>query len=157
MTGEHTKIVYVLGHKNPDADSICSAIGYAHFKNLTDRRYLFAPAKAGKINSETRFVLERFRVPIPQEIESLAATVADLELKKPVASCERDSIQALALLMRNQGVRSVPVVDDSGRFCGIVGLKDIARHYMDSVGFNDLSKAPLNLDIFLKTLNGRVI
>jgi manganese-dependent inorganic pyrophosphatase len=154
---EKTKFVYVLGHKNPDTDSVCSAIGYSHFKNLTDKRYLFTPARAGKINRETAFVLERFGVPVPQEIESLAATVSDLELKKPVSVHERDSVQALALLMREQGVRSVPVVDDGGRFVGVVGLKDIARHYMDSVGFSDLGKAPLSLDIFLKTLDGRVI
>jgi manganese-dependent inorganic pyrophosphatase len=154
---EQTKIVYVLGHKNPDTDSICSAIGYAHFKNLTDKRFLFAPARAGKINRETEFVLSKFGVAVPQEVESLAATVADLDLKKPVSVHERDSVRALALLMREKGVRSVPVRDEGGRFVGIVGLKDIARHYMDSVGFSDLTGAPLKLDIVLKTLDGRVI
>ncbi len=154
---EQAKIVYVLGHKNPDTDSICSAIGYAHFKNLTDKRFLFTPARAGKLNRETSFVLEKFGVPVPNEIESLAATVADLDLKKPVSVHERDSVQALALLMREKGVRSAPVVDKGGRFVGIVGLKDIAGHYMDSVGFSDLTESPLSLDIFLKTLEGRVI
>ena len=154
---EKAKIVYVLGHKNPDTDSICSAIGYSHFKNLTDKRFLFTPARAGKINRETQFVLERFGVPAPLEVESLAATVADLELKKPVSVNERDSVQALALLMREQGVRSVPVVDEGRGFVGIVGLKDIARHYMESVGFSDLTGAPLSLDIVLKTLDGHVI
>jgi manganese-dependent inorganic pyrophosphatase len=152
-----TKIVYVIGHKNPDTDSICSAMGYAHFKNVTDKRYLFTPVRAGKISEETQFVLERFGVPAPNEMESFAATVGDLVLKKPISIHIRDSIQALALLMREKGVRSVPVVDDTGRFAGIVGLKDIARHYMESVGFTDISGAPINLDIFIKTLEGRVI
>jgi len=152
-----TRIVYVIGHKNPDSDSICSAIGYAHFKNLTDKRYLFTPARAGKINEETRFILERFGVPVPNEMESLAATVSDLILGKPISIRVRDSIQALALLMKEKGVRSVPVTDDSGRFAGIVGLKDIAQHYMDSVGFADITGAPISLDIFIKTLEGRVI
>ena len=87
-------------------------------------------------------MLERFGVPVPNMIESLAATVSDLEFKKPIAIHERDSVQALSLLMRETGVRSLPVVDDSGRVSGIVGLKDIARHYMDSVGFSDLKEAP---------------
>jgi manganese-dependent inorganic pyrophosphatase len=152
-----TKIVYVIGHKNPDTDSICSAIGYAHFKNVTDKRYLFTPARAGKINEETQFVLDRFGVPVPNEMESFAATVSDLVMGKPISVHIRDSIQALALLMREKGVRCVPVVDDTGRFAGIVGLKDIARHYMDSVGFTDISGAPISLDIFIKTLEGRVI
>ncbi|MEW6107946.1 MAG: putative manganese-dependent inorganic diphosphatase [Nitrospirota bacterium] len=157
MNAEQVKIVYIIGHKNPDADSVCSAIGYAHFKNLTDKRFLFTPARAGKINEETRFILEKFGVPVPNEIESLAATVSDLSLKKPVSIHSRDSIQALALLMREKGVRSLPVVDSSGRISGIVGLKDIAKHYMDSVGFDGLSKTPVDLDIFMKTLGGHVI
>lgn len=152
-----TRFVHIIGHKNPDTDSVCSAIAYAHFKNLTDKRFLFAPARAGKINEETRFVLQRFGVPVPNEIESLAATVSDLELRKPISVNVRDSIQTLAILMREEGVRTVPVVDDAGRFAGIVGLKDIAQHYMESVGFNDISGAPIGLDIFVKTLEGRVI
>ncbi len=154
---EKKDIVYVIGHKNPDTDSVCSALAYAHFKNVTDKRFLFTPARAGKVNEETRFVLERFQVPVPTELENIAATVGDLKMKKPIAVHERDSVQALALLMRNSGVRSVPVVDDAGRVSGIVGLKDIARHYMDSVGFNDLTENPIRLDILLSTLEGQVI
>ncbi|MBF0505207.1 MAG: putative manganese-dependent inorganic diphosphatase [Nitrospirae bacterium] len=157
MNGEDAKLVYVIGHRNPDADSICSAIGYSHFKNVTDKRFLFTPARAGAINEETRFVLERFGVPVPNEIESMTATVSDLRMKRPITIHERESVQALALMMRREGVRSVPVVNDSGRLSGIVGLKDIARHYMDSVGFTDISQTPINLDILLKTVDGHVI
>ncbi len=157
MAGENTKIVYVIGHTNPDTDSVCSAIGYSHFKNVTDKRFLFTPARAGAVNEETRFVLERFGVPVPNEIASMTATVSDLELKRPITIHERESVRALALMMRQEGVRSVPVVDDSGRLSGVVGLKDIARHYMDSVGFNDISQTPINLDILVKTLDGHVI
>jgi manganese-dependent inorganic pyrophosphatase len=157
MTTQKTKIVHVIGHTNPDTDSVCSAISYAYFKNVTDKRFVFSPARAGKINEETKFVLERFNVPAPNIIESLAATVSDLEFKKPVAIHRHDSVQALSLLMRETGVRSLPVVDESGRVSGIVGLKDIAKHYMDCVGFSDLKEAPLSLDILLKTVDGRVI
>lgn len=147
----------MIGHKNPDTDSVCSAISYAYFKNITDKRFVFTPARAGDINEETKFVLERFNVPAPNVIESLAATVNDLEFKKPVSIHERDSVQALSLLMRQRGVRSLPVVHDSGKVTGIVGLKDVAKHYMDSVGFSDLKESPLSLDILIKTLEGRVI
>ncbi len=157
MSPDRLKTVYVVGHTTPDTDSVCSAIAYAYFKNIADRRFLFTPVRAGKLNHETTFVLNRFGVPASAEIDSLVATVSDLELKRPISIGVRDSIQALALLMREKGVRSVPVVDDAGRLAGVVGLKDIARHYMDSVGFADLSKAPIELDILLKTLEGRVI
>jgi len=157
MCPDRVKTVYVVGHTTPDTDSVCSAIAYAYFKNSTDKRYLFTPVRAGKLNHETAFVLERFGVPPPPEIDSLVATVNDLDLKRPISVGVRDSIQALALMMRSQGVRSVPVADEAGKLAGVVGLKDIARHYMDSVGFSDLSKAPIELDILLKTLDGRVI
>jgi manganese-dependent inorganic pyrophosphatase len=157
MSPDRIKTVYVVGHTTPDTDSVCSSIAYAYFKNITDKRYVFTPVRAGKLNHETVFVLEKFGVPPSAEIDSLVATVSDLDLKRPIAVGVRDSIQALALLMREQGVRSVPVVDESGRLAGVVGLKDIARHYIDSVGFADLSKAPIELDILLKTLDGRVI
>ncbi len=154
---EAAQIVYVIGHRNPDTDSVCSAIGYAHFKNLTDKRFLFTPARAGKINEETRFVLDRFGVAAPNELESLAATVSDLTLKRPITIGRNDSVQSVAVLMRDTGVRAVPVIDDRGRVVGIVGLKDIAKHYMESAGFSDLAHAPLSLDIFVRTLDGRVI
>jgi manganese-dependent inorganic pyrophosphatase len=157
MSTNRMRTVYVVGHTTPDTDSVCSAIAYAYFKNITDKRFLFTPVRAGKLNHETTFVLNRFGVPASAEIDSLVATVSDLDLKRPISVGVRDSVQALALLMREQGVRSVPVVDDAGRLAGVVGLKDIARHYMESVGFTDLSKAPIELDILLKTLNGRVI
>ncbi len=157
VTQKQKKTVYVIGHTAPDTDSVCSAIAYAYFKNVTDKRFVFTPARAGTLNDETRFVLEKFGVAPPAEIDSLAATVSDLELKRPIAIGVRDSIQALALLMREQGVRSVPVTDDAGRLAGIVGLKDIARHYMDSVDFTNLDQTPIDLDILLKTLDARVI
>ena len=157
MSPNRIKNVYVTGHTTPDTDSVCSAIAYAYFKNITDKRYVFTPARAGKLNHETLFVLERFGVPPSAELDSLVATVNDLDLKKPIAVHVQDSIKALAVMMREQNVRSVPVADDSGRLAGVVGLKDIARHYMDSVGFADLSKAPIELDILLKTLDGRVM
>ncbi len=157
MSPDRVKTVYVVGHTTPDTDSVCSSIAYAYFKNVTDKRHLFTPVRAGKLNHETSFVLEKFGIPASAEIESLVATVGDLDLKRPIAVGVRDSVQALALLMREQGVRSVPVIDESSRMAGVVGLKDIARHYMDSVGFADLNKAPIELDILLKTLDGRVM
>lgn len=151
------KKVYVIGHKNPDTDSICSAIGYAYFKNMTDKRYQYIPMRAGKMNEESVFILKRFGIPFPNEIESLSATVSDLELKKPIFIGINDSIQVLAEMMKNKGVRAVPVTDESGKVSGIVGLKDIAQHYMNSVNFFDLSNSPIDLDLFIKTLNCKVI
>ncbi|MHB8858891.1 MAG: putative manganese-dependent inorganic diphosphatase [Thermoleophilia bacterium] len=154
---ERKKSVHVIGHTTPDTDSVCSAIGYAHFKNLTDKRYIFTPARAGHINEETKFVLDRFEVAVPVEVESLSPSVNDLEMHRPITAHERDSVHALARLMRDEGVRTVPVVDDSHRVLGIVGLRDIAQFNTASAGMMDLSETPISLDIFLKTVDGRVV
>ena len=157
MSAQRARTVYITGHTTPDTDSVCSAIAYAYFKSQVDKEHLFMPVRAGKLNHETAFVLERFGVPVPAEIDSLVATVSDLVLKRPITVGVNDSVQALALVMRTHGVRTVPVVDESGRLAGVVGLKDIAGHYMGSVGFSDLDKAPIDLDILVKTLEGRVL
>ncbi len=157
MKTEQNKIVYVIGHRNPDTDSVCSAIGYAYFKNITDKRFLFTPARAGRLNEETLFVLKKFGVDSPQEMESLIPTVSDLELRRPISIHTRDSVQSLALLIQEKGLQVVPAVDDGDRLAGIVGLKDIARHYMNSVGFGERDKAPLSLDMLIGTLNCLVI
>ncbi len=157
MIRDKQKVVYVVGHKNPDTDSICSAIGYAHFKNMTDKRYLYVPMRAGKMNEESTFILKRFGINFPDEIESLSATVSDMELKRPVSIGAKDSIQSLAEMMKNEGVRAVPVVNEEGKVVGIVGLRDIAQHYMDSVNFFDLSSSPIDISLLTKTLECRVV
>lgn len=157
MFTEEKHNVYVIGHRTPDTDSVCSAIGYAYFKNLTDKTRHFIPARAGALNEETTFALERFGVPAPVLIDSLAATVSDMPLMRPISVNENESIHALAELMRERAVRTMPVVNDNRRVSGIVGLKDIARHYMESVGLADLSNAPIDIDILIKTLDARLI
>ncbi len=151
------KRVFIIGHKNPDSDSICSAIGYAYFKNVLDKKCLYVPARAGDLNSETEFVLEKFKIESPMEIESLAATVSDMELKKPIAASPNGSIRDVASLMKEKNIRTVPVIDASKKLLGIVGLKDIAEYYIDNLGFGDLSTTPVDLNILISTLNGKVI
>ena len=151
------KQVFVIGHKNPDSDSVCSAIGYAYFKNVLDKRYLYAPARAGSLNSETKFVLDRFKIESPMEIESLAATVSDMELKDPIVASPNNSIRDAATLIREKNIRTVPVVDAGKKLLGLVGLKDIAEYYIGNLGRKDLSTTPIDLNILVSTLNGKVI
>ena len=74
--------IYVIGHKNPDTDSICSAICYAKLKNQIDDSRLYTPARAGQINEETRYVLEFFHVDAPGLIENITTQVRDIEIRK---------------------------------------------------------------------------
>jgi manganese-dependent inorganic pyrophosphatase len=157
MTAEKQKRVFVIGHTNPDSDSICSAIGYAYLKNALDKKCLYAPARAGDVNSETKFVLERFNFELPLEIESLAATVGDMDLKDPIVASPNDSIRDVASLMREKTIRTVPIVDHENKLLGIVGLRDIAEYYIANLGRKDLSATPIDLNILIRTLKGKVI
>ncbi|MEA2076326.1 MAG: putative manganese-dependent inorganic diphosphatase [Euryarchaeota archaeon] len=157
MFTEKQKRVFVIGHKNPDSDSICSAIGYAYLKNILDKKYLYVPARAGDLNSETEFVLEKFNFDSPMEIESLAATVGDIDLKEPIVASPHDSIRDVASLMREKNIRTVPIVDHGKKLLGIVGLKDIAEYYIVNLGRKNLSTTPIDLNILIQTLKGKVI
>lgn len=68
------KPIYVFGHRNPDNDSVCSAVAYAHLKNLTDSDNVYVPARLGKVPRETAWVFERFGVDLPKK--SLTCTHA---------------------------------------------------------------------------------
>ena len=151
------KQVFIIGHKNPDCDSVCSAVGYAYFKNIVDKNYQYIPAKAGELNSETLYVLERYGFEPPIEIVSLVPTVTDMDLKRPIVASPHDSLKKVASLMKEANIRTVPVVDTTKKLLGIIGLKDIAEHYIDSMGFGDLSTTPIDLSILVDTLDAKVI
>ncbi len=151
------KQVFVIGHKNPDCDSVCSAIGYAYFKNIVDTRYLYVPAKAGELNDETLYVLDKYGFEQPIEIESLVPTASDMNLKKPLFASPHDSLKKVASVMKEANIHTVPVVDTARKLSGIIGLKDIAEHYIDSMDFGDLSTTPIDLNILVETLDAKVI
>ncbi len=153
----YKKRVFVIGHKNPDLDSIASAIGYAYLKNTVDREYAYIPARAGDINDQTKFALGRFDVEAPVRMEDLTPTISDMELKEPIVASPRDPIKAAASLMKEKNIRLLPIVDSEKKVLGIVGLEDIARHYVDSIGRTDLSVTPADLDVLVNSLGGKII
>jgi manganese-dependent inorganic pyrophosphatase len=153
----YKKRVFVIGHKNPDLDSIASAIGYAYLKNTVDREYAYIPARAGDINDQTKFALGRFDVETPVRMEDLTPTISDMELKEPIVASPRDPIKEAASLMKEKDIRLLPIVDSEKRVLGIVGLEDIARHYVDSIGRTDLSATPADLDVLVNSLGGKII
>ena len=72
--------VYVIGHKNPDTDSICSAIAYADIKNRTDKTKTYMARRAGQINEETEYVLKRFGVRAPGYLPNAGTQVKEIEI-----------------------------------------------------------------------------
>ena len=81
MNYQETNSVWIIGHKNPDADSICAAIAYAALKNQTDREQ-YVPKRAGSMNGETQYVLDYFGVEAPEEVSDVGAQVKDINIRR---------------------------------------------------------------------------
>ncbi|MBP2655984.1 MAG: Cobalt-dependent inorganic pyrophosphatase [Firmicutes bacterium] len=149
------KPIYVIGHRNPDTDSICSAIGYAHLKNAMGDYTV--PARAGKINSETKFVLEHFGVAAPVLIDDLYPQAKDIMTREVIAVKPGNTLRELGHIMTRYGVKSVPVIDNQGMLAGMVTVGDLAKRYFDELEMQDLQEAGVDYGSLLRTLDGVLI
>ena len=146
--------LYVIGHRNPDTDSICSAIGYAHLKQALGEAAV--PARAGKINSETRFVLEKFGVEIPLLIADLYPRAKDIMSPVAITLLPDETLQELGQRMKESEAKSAAVVDEKGLLLGMVSLGDLAKRYFEELEMPDLASAGVSLRAILKVLNGKI-
>ncbi|MGI8957660.1 MAG: putative manganese-dependent inorganic diphosphatase [Chthoniobacterales bacterium] len=117
----------VIGHKNPDMDSICSAVAYAHLKRVTGTPNVIA-ARAGNTNERIDFVLEKFAVEPPVFISDLSDRVGDV-MERDVISVRADSTVYDAIhLLEQRRLRGLPVVDEENRFLGLLSAFKISHH-----------------------------
>ena len=123
------KKVFVIGHKNPDTDSICSAIAYAALKNKTDDG-VFVPKRAGEVNNETKYVLDFFDVETPEFIGHVGTQVKDVEIKPTPSLNEGISLKNAWNKMRDLRESTMPSVND-GVLEGIISVMDIATANID--------------------------
>ena len=123
------KKVFVIGHKNPETDSICSAIAYAALKNKTDDG-VFVPKRAGEVNNDTKYVLDFFDVETPEFIGHVGTQVKDVEIKPTPSLNEGISLKNAWNKMRDLRESTMPIVND-GVLEGIISVKDIATANMD--------------------------
>lgn len=150
------KKVFVIGHKNPDTDSVCSAIAYARLKNKLDKDREYIPLRAGHLNEETQYVLKQFGVKAPQYVTDVKSQVKDIEIRK-VAGVSRDiSIKAAWKLMRDIGVVTLPITENN-RLEGLITITDIATSYMDVHDSTTLSTARTVCKNIVETLDGELI
>ncbi|MBP2630083.1 MAG: Inorganic diphosphatase [Firmicutes bacterium] len=150
-----SKPIYTIGHRNPDTDSICSAIGYAHLKRSLGENV--EPARAGKINAETKYVLETFKVETPKLITDLYPRVKDVTLDCKVVVKENDTLRTLGEVMRGNDVKSVPVVDKNRKLIGIVTVSDLAKRYFNELSMQNLAEANVSLSSIANVIDGEVI
>lgn len=156
MTEPIKRKTIVIGHKNPDTDSICSAICYANLKQkITGNE--FVPGRAGHVNAETQFVLDYFGVEAPRLVESVRTQVKDIEIRPTKGVDKNISLKKAWNMMQEANVVTIPAVTDDGILEGLITVGDITRSYMNVYDSSILSKANTQYSNIIETLEGAVV
>ena len=149
--------IFVIGHKNPDTDSICSAIAYCDIKNRTSQRQKFIPKRAGQINEETEYVLSRFGVQPPGYLSNIGTQVKDMDIRMSPDADKGMSLKAAWDIMQENSIVSLPIRDKEGALEGLITIGDIAKTYMDTTDSYLLSRARTQYQKIAETIDGEVI
>lgn len=147
--------IYVIGHKNPDTDSICSAIAYAYLKNRMDDKEYVAK-RAGQINEETQFVLNYFGMEVPEYVNDIGTQVKDIEIRETKGVSREISLKRAWNLMKELNVVTLPITKH-GRLEGLITTEDIAEAYMDVRDSKILSTAHTAYKNIVDTVDGSMI
>ena len=153
---EKVKPTIVIGHKNPDTDSIVSAIAYANLKNKKGKGSFIA-ARAGEINEETKFVLDYFKAQAPTYIDNIKTQVSDIEIRHTEGVNRFISLKRAWELMQNLSVVTLPAVDQNGMLEGLITVSDIAYSYMNVYDSDILAKAHTKYKNIIETLNAQIV
>lgn len=150
------KKVWIIGHKNPDTDSICAAIAYTDLKNkIGDARY--ESKRAGELNEETKYVLEHFKVTPPGFVPDVGAQVKDIEIRRTAGVDSHISMKTAWELMKAENVVTLPVTNPEGALEGLIITGDIATSYMDVYDSEILARARTQYKNIIETLNATLL
>ncbi len=149
------KPLYILGHRSPDTDSVCSAIGYAHLKQALGESAV--AARAGKLNAETKYVLDFFGVEAPVLISDLYPRAEDIMTPTAVSVFPGHTLRELGTIIKQFKIKSAPVVDENNILVGMVSLGDLAKRYFDELAMPDLREAGVDFDSILRVVDGELL
>lgn len=158
MSVDKKRPIYVVGHKNPDTDSICSAIAYANLKNLLnqDEEQVYVAGRAGAMNLETEFVLKKFQAESPVYIADVMTQVKDMEIRETQGVSGSMSLKRAWEMMNEQAVVTLPITEER-KLKGLITISDIATAYMDVYDNKMLSTAGTSYRNILDTLDGEML
>ena len=148
--------VVVIGHRNPDTDSICSAIAYAELKNKTSD-LVCEPRRAGKMNQETEFVLKKFGVKPPRMCTDVNPKIRDVDYREMPGIPGSTSLRKAWEIMRDQKIDTLPVTSEDDELQGVITVKDIATANMDVFDTGILAKSQTTYRNILETLGGTMV
>ena len=155
MPKEAHKVV-VIGHRNPDTDSICSAIAYAELKNRTST-LVCEPRRAGKMNQETEFVLKKFGVTPPRMCTDVNPKIRDVDYREMPGIPGSTSLRRAWKIMRDQQIDTLSITSADNELEGIITVKDLATANMDVFDTAVLAKSRTSYKNILETLNGTMV
>ena len=147
----------IIGHKNPDTDSICSAIAYSYLKNQLGDATKYVPRRAGEVNEETKFVLDYFHQEAPQLQKSVETQVKDAPVLTGTGVNREISLKKAWELMQEKKETTLAVVDENQKLEGVITINDIAKSYMKILDNTILSKAGTSYASIAQTLDGKFV
>ena len=151
-------LIYVTGHRNPDTDSIASAIGYAELKRRLDPGNEYVPVRLGDLNAQTRWVLERSAAPAPDFLPHVMLRASDVMRETFPVSHRSEPVRDVGLAMANSNLDLMPIVDDDGALAGVVTMRALARRYIrESREASSLGDAPTSVGAIVHVLEGEMV
>ena len=149
--------IHVIGHQHPDTDSICAAIAYANLKNQVEGNKECVPCRAGNLNRETEFVLNRFKVPVPRLLMDVSPQIRDVDIREMEGVKGDMTLRRAWMAMRDEKIDTLCILDDENHLQGVITVKDIATANMDSLDPYVLSKTHTSYKNIMETLEASVV
>ena len=151
-------LIYVTGHRNPDTDSIASAIGYAELKRRLDPNNQYVPVRLGELNAQTQWVLDRSGHAGPEFLPHVMLRVRDVMREHFPVARDEEPVREVGLAMARENMDLVPVVDGDGSLAGVVTERALARRYIrESREVSSLTEAPTAVHAVAQELEGRLV
>lgn len=148
--------VFITGHRNPDSDSICSALAYAELKNKRGECNAI-PIRLGELNQETKFILNYFGLEPPMYKDTIKPQVGDLSIDTAYSVSKDISLNKALNLIQNNNISSLIVVDENETLIGIVSLSNITKSYMDIWDDGILGRSKTTIDNIIEVLSAELI
>src|SRR5918997_529496 len=150
--------VYVTGHKNPDTDTIASAIGYAEYKNLVDPENYYEAVRLGEVNAQTAWALEKSGAAEPRLIRHVMLRVKDVMSDDVAVAHKNDPLSKVGLMMAKRNISQLPIVEDDGSITGIITERNLARMYVrESRGASTFADSPVSVGAMVEVLEGELL
>ena len=149
-------VIYISGHRNPDTDSICSALSYAEFKNKT-QSIPAVPVRLGNVSQETQYALDYFNVDAPMLIDTMKLKVEDLDIDTISPIAPDASIRKAWTIMSEKNIKTMPVSNGDNKLSGLIAISNITATYMDIWDNTILSKSKTPLSNIVETLSGEIL